>query len=258
MENKEVKKILRDAKYSRDNGDFANALALLHALNNAFPAQATYRYLLAVTYYEGRNLEAALLYAREALAIDEKHKETYELLGDIYTKLEDKNLAEENYLYAYQIDPEYTFVEEKLVNLYLKKENYDAVVKICDNMMRYIPIDISTVKSRGLTMIYYGALIKKGMALIYLKKYPEAIDALIYLIEFDKITKSPWSEDLYSFLDRDEYISLFKMCFKLKNEEKTTEYKTIITEHYNVTQEEITALEKEAENDIMMPQQKKW
>ncbi|OXG07129.1 hypothetical protein BC749_102908 [Flavobacterium araucananum] len=258
MQNKEVKKILRDAKYSGDNGDFANALALLHALNNTFPAQATYRYLLAVTYYESRNLEAALLYAREALAIDEKHKETYELLGDIYTKLEDKDLAEENYLYAYQIDPEYTFVEEKLVNLYLKKENYDTVVKICDNMMRYIPIDISTVKSREFTMTYYGALIKKGMALIYLKKYPEAIDAMIYWLDLKIIIKSPSSDEAYSFINKDTYISVFKMYYKLKNKEKTSEYKKILTEHYNVTQEEITALEKEAENDIMMPQQKKW
>jgi tetratricopeptide (TPR) repeat protein len=256
MENKEVKKILRDAKYSRDNGDFANALALLHALNNAFPAQATYRYLLAVTYYESRNLEAALRYAREALAIDEKHKETYELLGDIYTKLEDKDLAEENYLYAYQIDPEYTFVEEKLVNLYLKKENYDAVVKICDNMMRYIPIDISTVKSRGLTMIYHGALIKKRKALIYLKKYPEAIDALLYWLDFKKLVKLPGSEEPYYLFDKEIYVSLFKMYYKLKNEGKTSEYKAILIEHYKVSDQEITALEKEAENDIMIIHQR--
>jgi tetratricopeptide (TPR) repeat protein len=252
MDNKEVKKILRDAKYSRDNGDFANALALLHALNNTFPAQATYRYLLAVTYYESRNLEAALLYAREALAIDQKHKETYELLGDIYTKLEDKDLAEENYLYAYQIDPEYTFVEEKLIDLYLDKKNYEAVVQICDNMMQHIPIDISTVKSRGLTMIYYGAVISKVMALIYLKNYIDAIDALLYWLDFQKKVKLPSSEEPYSFLDKDIYISLFKMNYKLVNNEKTSEYKAILTEHYNVTQEEITALEKEAENDIIM------
>jgi tetratricopeptide (TPR) repeat protein len=253
MENKEVKKILRDAKYSRDNGDFANALALLHALNNAFPAQATYRYLLAVTYYESRNLEAALLYSREALAIDEKHKETYELLGNIYTKLDDKDLAEENYLYAYQIDPQYTFVEEKLVDLYLDKENYEAVVKICDNMMRYIPIDISTVKSRGLTMIYYGALISKVMALTYLKKYPEAIDALLYWLDLKRIIKSPSSDEAYSFINKDIYISLFKMNYKLVNKEKTSEYKAILTEHYNVSDEELTGFEKEAENDIVMP-----
>ncbi|WP_262903082.1 hypothetical protein [Sphingobacterium sp. GVS05A] len=41
MEEKEVKKLLSEAKKKRNYGEFAEALAILHHVNNDFPQNVT-------------------------------------------------------------------------------------------------------------------------------------------------------------------------------------------------------------------------
>jgi tetratricopeptide (TPR) repeat protein len=256
MDNKELKKLLGEAKHNREYGEFAKALAILHQIKNEFPTNATYCYLLAVTYFESWNTDTALTYAIETLVLDVNHKESYELIGDIYSKLNNTELALENYLRSYKINPKYTFFEEKLIELYLKEKDYEAVVKICNNMMNHIPIDISSVKARGLTMIYYGAIIKKRIALIYLKKYREAIGCLIYQINFEKDVKLPSSLEPYSFLLKEKFIEIYKMYFKLNDKDNIKEYSTILLEKYKITDGALKEIEVEAINDIILPQQR--
>jgi len=252
MDNKEVKKQLTEAKKFRSNGYFAEDLAILHQVNNEFPDNASYRYLLAATYYESMNTDAARRYAEETLSIDSNYKEAYELLGDISDKEGNLEKAQENYEKAYALDSQYTFVEEKLVQLYLKIKNYEGVVKVCDNMMSHIPVDVSTAKSRAQTSVYLGCLLYKSWALVYLKKYDEAIQEIENIKHMDDVVKLPNYPNKYK--DDDE--ALFKMYYKLNIVNKTDEYRNLLKQGYKLTDEAIKKLEEEAQQDIILFRQR--
>ncbi|MFV0531918.1 MAG: tetratricopeptide repeat protein [Flavobacteriales bacterium] len=252
MDDKEIKKQLVEAKKYRNNGYFAEALAILHQINNEFPKNITYHYLLAATYYESMNIEAGKRYAEEVMVLDPNFKENYELLGDIYEKEGKIEDAKDYYEKAYQLDSKYTTVEEKLIQIYLKTKNYEGVVHICDNMMSYIPIDTSSTKSRRLTSIYFGCVLYKGWALVYLKRYEEAIQEILRRKELNYQTKMPSFPHQYK--DDDE--ALFKMYYQLKNVQKTEEYRKALKMEYNLMDDEILKLEEEAQKDIILFRQR--
>lgn len=255
MNEKEVKKQLSAAKKYRNNGDFAQALAILHQINNEYPENVTYRYQLAFTYYESyesMNTDAAKRYVEEAVALDANFKENYELLGDIYRKEEKLEKAKEYYEKAYELDSEYLTVGEKLIQLYLKMSNYEGVLEVCNRMMSYIPVDTSSAKAKALTSIYFGCVLYKGWALVYLNRYEEAIEEIKRIKELDIQTKLPSFFNQYK--DDDE--ALFKMYYKLNNNPKISEYKEILRNEYKLNDENILALEEEARQDIILFRQR--
>lgn len=252
MDDKELKKKLSEARKNREYGQFPEALAILHQISNEFPNNAQYRYLLAATYYESWNTDAALKYAEEALSIDPAHKESYELLGDIYGKQNDTEKAIANYEKAYQLDPQYLFVEEKLIKIYFKVENYKGVIHICDNLMSHVPIDKSTAKSRALTSIYLGTLLHKSYGFVYLKKYEEAIAGLLNRRKMNIELGLPTYAGQYK--DDDE--SIFKMYYKLGNAEEINKYRELLKREYKISDEEIKVLEEDAKDDIIINRQK--
>ncbi|WP_106916014.1 tetratricopeptide repeat protein [Chryseobacterium aurantiacum] len=252
MNEKEVKKHLSDAKKYRNNGEFAESLAILHQVNNEFPENVTYRYLLASTYYESLSMDPAKRYVEEAIALDANFKENYELLGDIYQKEGDLEKAQINYEKAYDLDSQYLTVGEKLIQLYLKTKNYEGVVKVCDNMMSYIPVDASTAKSRALTSVYLGCILYKSWALAYLKDYTNAAKEIENIKAMDKQMGLPTYPDMY----RNEDEALFKIYYKLKNTEKEEEYRNLLTNAYKYGTEAIQKLETEADQDIILFRQR--
>ncbi|MFP3802857.1 tetratricopeptide repeat protein, partial [Paraburkholderia sp. SIMBA_027] len=71
------------------------------------------------------NTDAGKKYAEETLKIDSQYKQSYELLGDVYTKENNLGKAQENYEKASDLDIHYMTVDEKLIQLYLKTKNYE-------------------------------------------------------------------------------------------------------------------------------------
>lgn len=252
MEEKEVKKLLSEAKKKRNYGEFAEALAILHHVNNEFSQNATYRYLLASTYYESMNIEAAKQYTEEAIQLDRAYKENHELMGDIFEKEVNLEKAKEFYEKAYELDHQYLTVIEKLIQLYLKIKNFEGVVKMCDNMMSLIPVDTSTAKSRALTSIYLGCILYKGWALVYLKQYENAISQIEEIKVMDKKTGLPNYPGMY----KNEDESLFKLYYKLKNSEKAEEFRTLLANEYKYSKEDVRKLEAEADQDIILFRQR--
>lgn len=252
MNEKEVKKLLSEAKKHRNNGEFAESLALLHQVNNEFPENVTYRYLLASTYYESMSTEPAKRYVEEAIGLDSDFKENYELLGDIFQKEGDLQSAQINYEKAYNLDSQYITVGEKLIQLYLRTKNYEDVLKVCDNMTSYIPVDTSTAKSRALTSIYLGCLLYKSWALVYLKQYESAIQQIEEIKSKDKETGVPTYPGMY----KNEDETLFKLYYKLNNPDKAAEYRNLLKTEYKYDENAIGRLETEAEQDIMLFRQR--
>jgi tetratricopeptide (TPR) repeat protein len=252
MNDKEVKKQLSEAKKYRNNGDFAESLAILHQINNEYPENVTYRYLLASTYYESMNTDAAQRYTQEAIALDSNFKQNYELLGDIYSKEGNLEKARENYEKAYQLDSQYLTVGEKLIQLYLKIKHYEGVVEVCNHMMSYIHVDPSTAKSRALTSIYLGCLLYKSWAQVYLKQYDNGIETIEAMKALENELKLPSYK--HRFKNEDE--ALFKMYFKLTIPKKTEEYINILKSEYSYNEETIKKLEEEAQQDIILFRQR--
>lgn len=252
MDEKEVKKQLSEAKKKRYNGEFAEALAILHQINNDFPQNVTYRYLLASTYYESMNTEAAQRYTEEAIKLDENFKENYELLGDVFEKEGNIDKAIACYEKAYAFDHQYLAVSEKLIQLYLKTGNYEGVLAHCEEIMSYIPVDAATAKARALTSIYFGCNLYKGWALVYLNRYEEAIKEISGRRELHIQTKLPTYPNQYK--DDDE--ELYKLYIKLNNLPKVKEYKDKLVGEYNYTEEHLKKLEAEANQDIILFRQR--
>ncbi|WP_326983211.1 hypothetical protein VUJ46_01300 [Chryseobacterium sp. MYb264] len=252
MNEKEVKKYLSDARKHRSNGEFAESLALLHQVNNEFPENVTYRYLLASTYFESMSTEPAKKYVQEAIALDAGFKENYELLGDIYQKEGDVELARTNYEKAYDLDSHYISVNEKLIQIYLKIKNYEGVIKVCDHLMSIIPVDTSSAKARALTSIYLGCLLYRSWALVYLKDYESAVKQIEDIKTMDKETGVPSYPGMY----KNEDESLFKLYYRLKNTEKAEHYRNLLREEYGYGEEAIRKLETEADQDIMLFRQR--
>ncbi|WP_312336137.1 hypothetical protein [Sphingobacterium sp.] len=252
MDEKEVKKYLSNAKRFRKNGEFAESLVLLHQVNTEYPKNVTYRYLLAATYFESMNTESAKKHVLEAILLEPDFKENYELLGDIYQKEGAWEFAQVNYEKAYDLDSEYITVGEKLVQLYIRIKNYEGVVKVCDQMMSHIPLDTSNVKSRILTSIYLGCLLYKSWALVYLKRYEDAIRQFEEIKTKDKETGVP----RYPGMHKEEDESLFKLFYKLKNTEKAEEYRRLLASEYKYGEEAISKLLTEADQDIILFRQR--
>lgn len=81
MTEKEVKKLLKKANEERLFGETTEALAILHHLHDAFPNDITYIGLLASTYYEQKEYDAAVDYCDKADAIDLNNPNTLDLRG---------------------------------------------------------------------------------------------------------------------------------------------------------------------------------
>ena len=118
--------------------------------------------------------------------------------------------------------------------------------------MSVIPVDTSTAKSRALTSIYLGCLLYKSWALVYLKDYEAAIKQIEEIKTKDKETGVPTYPGMY----KNEDESLFKMFYKMKNSEKTEQYRSLLTAEYKYGEDAIRKLETEADQEIILFRQR--
>lgn len=252
MDPKAIKKQISEARKKRENGQFAEALDILHRLSDEFNGVAQYRYLLALTYFDSWKEELALKYAEEAILLDPHDKDPYELIGDIYTRQENFKRALGYYEKAHQLDEKNAYLEQKLIQGYIKEKDYEKLLAACNHLLSHVPIDVATTKARILTAIYSGTILYKTWALISLKRYEAAIAEFQYRRAVHQETRMPSYPNQYK--DDDE--SLFKIYYKLGNVAQADFYRSLLKEQYQLQDVAIKDLEEEAQNNILLKQQK--
>lgn len=236
----DLEKALKDAKEYRDSLDLDNAIAILHQVTNKYPKD-NYFYLLAATYLEAGEVDSALEYADKALEMNNQNKEAYELKGFIFEEQNSLEEAESMYLKVLEIDYDYYDVREKLVELYLEQERYEDVIKQCEFVLSYKKFDFSTQKNLIESTGWKGFIIYLCRAHIHLKQYEEAIKNLLRYKELE-IQAGVYGE--YDFFNTDS--KLYKLYLLAKNEDGIAEYKNLLLNHYELSEDDLKKVESEA------------
>jgi|GEM_PF-1035591 len=244
MNKKELKTKLSKAKEYRKYARYAEAMAVLHRIVAEYP-EAQYYYLLAATYLEVGEDDIALQYLNEALDRDSNSKEAYELKGKIYENRKDYEQAEQMYLMALKIDPDFIEVRDSLVDLYWHKiKNYEKTIEQCEfvfkrhNSYTFLKEEMKE-KDRWFSRFYNPA----KCSYLQLQRYDDAIK-LMNRYKYVMKNYLPGDED-YMLSDEDQI--LYKLYY-LKGDEINQKELTIkFKEYYRMSDKFLRSMEKDAE-----------
>jgi tetratricopeptide (TPR) repeat protein len=243
MTKTELKKQLSTARFHREYGQYPEALAILHQVVNEYP-EDKYYYLLASTYFESGEQELALEYADKTLEINISNKETYELKGLIYEKQEELKQAENMYLKALDIDPDFFNARDKLIYLYyLKEKNYEKTIHQCDLVFSKYRFEIYKDNNPSILFQYFltfGDVFYKSY--IHLNRYEDAIKILL---EKKRVINYIVKGNENYILSSDDAI-LYKLYCILKDEKGIAEMKVRWKNYYQVSDSYISGMEKDA------------
>ena len=251
MEQEKIDLLLAEAKVYRDNWQFDQAIANLHQIVNNNPQEEKYKYLLASTYLEARNTEAALRYADELLELNTSNKEAYELKGLAYEAEKKYEEAEKNYIKAIQIDPLFINARYNLIQLYSNvffpnrytsyepgyKEIYkdpDFVIKHSNILLEQIQkkIDgnkkLSKLEKRDLEIRHGFTSRLLSIALYKKEEYRECINILENSIKH----RSSNTKTFPGFFINDE-INIYKLYYLLNDQIGMNEYGNRMREGYD-------------------------
>lgn len=248
MKQEEIEILLLEARAYRDMRNYADALEDLHQVVNAVPNNVVYTYLLASTYLEAQNTEAARLYADNAIALLANYKEAIELLGLINEAEEKFEEAEACYLKCLEIDPNFDNARFLLVQLYSNRffskrlgeyqqgyfEFFNVPEKIVEHATYLLEknlIDLDKLtKKRKMELSKFCLLTFRllSIALYKLGRYEDCIHCLLRQIEFSSIHNK-----LFPGFFINEETNIFKLYHLLGNEEKTKEYIKIFESYMN-------------------------
>jgi len=229
-----IEKLLSDARTFREQGRFAESLANLHQVVNAVPTDLRYKYLLASTYFEAENIEAAKKYAKEVIDEDKKSKEALELSGLICVKEGKYKEAEDYYKQALRIDPDFHNARMKLILLdYEFLKSYEEMEKHCKYMLDHRDIDRETLppKSKYKILINWYNTVITGLihALANQAKYEEAIHFTNEYIQFlNSSLKRPRKTQ---FLN--QYANIYKFIYLMNDKERLKAYKKELTDFFS-------------------------
>ena len=249
MNKKELKKKLSEAKQYRYYAQYAEALAILHQIVAEYP-EAVYYYLLASTYYESGESEPALQYADAAIEVNPQYKEAYELKGLAYEKAEDYTQAEQMYLKALEIDPDFYNVRDQLVQMYyFKEQNYEDTIKQCNIVFSRYDSDFYKVSGRCPFFKWFLSFnLHLYNSYIQLQRYFEAIDVIL--------NKKKVIDYLYNgdedYILADTDMILYKLYYLQKEEVGMAKIKDRYKNYYKVNDRYIQAMEKDADQGYIL------
>ncbi|WP_367866936.1 tetratricopeptide repeat protein [Pedobacter sp. WC2423] len=248
MKKEEIEVLLLEARAYRDMRNYAGALEDLHQIVNAVTDNVVYTYLLASTYLEAENTEAARLYADKAITIQANYKEAIELLGLINEAEEKFEAAEGCYLKCLEIDPNFDNARFLLVQLYSNyffpkrlgeyQDGYieffnvpEKVAKHATYLLEKNIVDLDKLtkkKTRELSKFCLLTFRLLSVALYKLRKYEDCIQCLKKQIEFSSLHTK-----LFPGFFINEETNIFKLYHLLGNEEKKKEYIKIFESYMN-------------------------
>jgi len=248
MKERETKLLLIEAKHYRDTDDFPNALAHLHRIINEHPKNDQYSYLLASTYFEAKELEAAKKYAERTLEINASSKEAWELKGMINQEEKQYTEAEKCYLQALEIDSNFYKARVKLLELYFSYLNdYPKTEEHCEYLLEHQDPDRMEKTKKEKTKIteqwFFQTIRTSKLALIKQKKYKQAIERVKEEIKF---FKSFVKINHPSYFVADEF-DIYKLYYLDKDEENLIKYKEYLNEKYDMDEERYKFLESGAD-----------
>ncbi|MEN9917675.1 MAG: hypothetical protein RL662_111 [Bacteroidota bacterium] len=249
--NKEKREILLlEARIYREQGQFADSLGKLHQVVEAFPDNTDYLYLLAATYLEAKNTDAAKDYAEQLLKLNPQYKQSLELLGIIAENNRDYENAEGYYQQALIIDPNFHNARFRLIKLYDEHIHNDvAIEENCRYMLMHRDSDkdsLSMRKKKQILLAWYAfvqdrliiALAKQGK---YKKAIEERLKYINYAMNSDKKMQYMYFINEYNDIYKYYYLS---EDFKGLEEFKEQYKQCISSENYK---EDFQKLEKDAD-----------
>lgn len=244
MNKKELKIKLGEAKYYRNHARYADAIALLHQIVEAYP-ETKYFYLLGGTYLEAGENDLALQYLDEALAIDPTYKNAYELKAKAYENKKEYLLAEQMYLKALDIDPDFFNARDSLVDLYWHKlKDYAKTIEQCEYVYNRqhiytFPKEEFPKKDRWFSA-FYPALRKSYLVE---KRY----DDLLKVFDRKKYIMDHYMGGEEDLLFSSEDRILYKLYYLWDNQEKLNELTLKFKEYYHVSNKFLQSMQKDAE-----------
>ena len=236
--------LLVEAKYYRDNRQFAEALATLHRLSAKYPDHVSLLYLLASTYYESGNENEAIVYCNKAIEKDNLCKEAYELKGILLKRKGDYAESEKNLLHTLELDPDMHQARKHLIGLYyFYLKEYEKSEEHCVYMLRHRDPDRDSMPKRKKAKVLDWILLISNMylsTLIQLKKYREGAELWENLMAFSlSLTDDP---SIYL----SEHSKMYLLYYIAGDEENRKKKYGYLREFYGISEAEI----KEDEIDV--------
>lgn len=218
--------LLTEADFYRTNFQFPKAISRLHQLVELSPKNEQYRYLLAATYMQAKNMQAAINTANELLAINPDNKEAIDLLGLIATEEKRYTDAESYFLKALDLDPAYFDARLHLIELYFKYlRNDEALETHAKYMLEYQDVDRDTYPQKKLIKVASNWLYLTLFALMQClgrqHKFEEAIEIVRYKIQLNEKTIRR-----YKSLDSiNDYGYIYKFYYLMRDNENLEKFK---------------------------------
>lgn len=225
MDLKSIEKLMSEAKLYKEHGQFEDALANLHQVVNRCPDEPKYKYLLASTYFEAENDEAAKVYAQELIDENKTIKESLDLLGLIHFKEKKYPESETYFKQALAIDPEFHNARMNLIKLYFEAKDYIGIEENAKYILSHRDINRNTWSAREKYKILFSWYIPVISALIHaLAKQAKYKEAIIYtedMIQFYQSSlKRPKIEESIG-----EFGNIYKFYYLMGDKQKMEECK---------------------------------
>ena len=224
--DKNIKKLLVEAKVYREKGLFDKVLGNLHQIVDEYPNNLQYKYLLASSYFEAGSEDSGKYYAKEIIEAEPNSKEAFELLGLICVKNAEYEEAKSYFKKALNIDPDFHNARMSLIRLYDKHlQNDQEMEKNCEYMITHRDSDKDTYsmkKKLSIILDWYAFVYSRlKEALARQGKYERAIEVCEEYIRFDtSSSKQPNPSELIN-----EYGSIYKFYYLMKDKEKLEKFK---------------------------------
>jgi clan AA aspartic protease (TIGR02281 family) len=203
--------------------DIDNGLKYLNQYLLDNPKDADGYYLRALTYnYKLEEYALALSDCSNAIKYVPSNDKgplslAYEMRASIYEKIEEYEKAESDYLTALKYNPKSTDLLMDIINMYLRREQYDKAEQYCLQLSKIDDSDVRAIVGLGViarerdndnnkAITYFDKAIKyspsytyahsqRAQSLYNLKRYKEAFDEVIYVL-----TNSESGDEITNYL----------------------------------------------------------
>jgi len=250
MNKKELKRKLSEAKQYRYYTQYAEALAILHQIVAEYP-EAVYYYLLAATYLEAGEKDLTMQYLDEVLNIDTNYKGAYELKAKVYESEKKYNKAEQMYLKALDIDPDFFNSRDGLICMYWHEvKDYEKTIQQCEFVFDKYNSYVFKEDELKDKFQWIGAFKSPAVeSYVHLKRYDDAIKLLL---RYKKVIRDYVGKgnDENTLTSEDRF--LYKLYYLLGYKEKLEEQRKLWKEHYKASDSEILGMEKDTEQGYIL------
>ena len=165
--------LLNQSIKDKKTGEIVPRLA---GLAQQYPKNAALRLLLAVGYFDLKDLERSEANVREAIALDPKVPDAYTMLANIDFARGSTESAKRNLLAAMDANPRNLSNYMSLVTQYEKEKNWEAAIKLCERARQVDPASPYVAAELAFLYLEHGGDVNTAVSLAQMvkKKMPES------------------------------------------------------------------------------------